>query len=224
MIFSQAPEMTTAVTDVILGIFAFWFSYKLGFKKENLRTRLWQYVLIGTGASAVLGFPAHAVHSIAGLNPPDLRAQTIYWVFLGFFLFFMITLLGITALTDFFGEKNFCIINVLMSSMGLFFYFAYFIVAVMEVISGYFIVFIIYSALIMLIALIIYFLLFVKTKERGYLFIITAILISVIANLVQATRSVSFTLVSEFDYNSVYHFIMILSVFFFYRGVKQLEQ
>jgi uncharacterized membrane-anchored protein len=88
MIFqlTAPPEMTTAITDGLFGILAFYLTYRLK-GSESVRTHIWKYVLAGIGLSAVLGVPAHAFYQIAGLNPPNIQAQTYYWVFLVFFFF-----------------------------------------------------------------------------------------------------------------------------------------
>ena len=221
MMLSPAPEMTTAVTDGLFGILAFFFAYKLGGKTNDVRTKLWRYVLAGTGASAVLGVPAHALYAIAGANPPNLAAQTMYWAFLGFFLFFMATMLGIAVLNDISGGKYLKKISVIIGCAGIVFYALYFAVAVMQIIAGYFIVFIGYSALIMIFALISYIVLYIRRKDAGYLFIAAAVLVAVIANVLQASRSIFFTVIWAFDYNSVYHFVMMISMYLFYRGVKK---
>lgn len=212
------PEMTTAITDGLLGILAFFLAYRLK-DAVMLRTRIWKYVFAGIGLSGILGVPAHAFHQIAGLNPPNLQAQTYYWAFLGFSLFLMASLLAVAVLYDISGEsflkRNIKIVTVL----GLLFYTLYLVVAVFQIIAEYFIVFVGYSAIIMLFALISYFVMALRRRNSSMFIIVAAILAAIFANLVQASGAVSFTAIWKFDSNSVYHFIMMISLLLFYRGV-----
>lgn len=216
---SVAPEMTTAITDGLFGLVAFFLAYRLN-AAETLRTKIWKYVLGGIGLSAVLGVPAHAFYQIAGLNPPNLLAQTYYWVFLGFFLFLMASLIAVAVLYDVFGEKALKRNITIMTVLGLIFYVLYCVIAIFQLIASYFIVFVVYSALIMLCALVAYVVMAVKRKKNSLLLFAAAIIVAIIANLVQASGAVSFTIIWTFDSNSVYHFIMMASVILFYRSVR----
>lgn len=217
---SNAPEMTTAITDGLFGLLAFYLALRLD-ATQSIRTKLWKFVLGGIGLSAVLGVPAHAFYRIAGLNPPDLRAQTLYWVFLGFFLFLMASLLAVAVLNDICGESKLARNVRIMAGLGSFFYILYLVIAVFQLIAGYFIVFIAYSALVMMASLVAYLVLAVKRRNRNYLIFVAAIVVAIIANLVQASGAFGFTVIWKFDSNSVYHFIMMVSVLLFYRGVRK---
>lgn len=220
---SVPPEMTTAITDALFGLLALFLAYRLN-DSASLRTKIWKYVLSGIGLSAVLGVPAHALYQIAGLNPPNLAAQTWYWVFLGFFLFLMASLLAVAVLYDIFGQKALKRNITIMAVSGCVFYILYCVIAVFQLIASYFIVFVAYSALIMLFALIAYPVMSICRKQAALLRFVAAILVAICANLVQASGAFAFTLVWAFDSNSVYHFIMMGSVILFYRAVRVSEQ
>jgi len=216
------PEMTTAITDGMFGIMAFYLAYRLRII-NSLRIKIWRYVFTGIGLSAVLGVPAHAFYQIAGLNPPNMNAQTYYWAFLGFFLFLMASLLAVAVLYDIYGESALKKNIKIMTATGALFYLLYMVVAVFKIISGYFIVFIGYSAIIMIFALAAYLVMAVRRKDRSMYIIVSAIFVAILANLVQASGALSFTAVWKFDSNSVYHFIMMASLLLFYRGVREKE-
>ena len=216
------PEMTTAVTDGLFGLIAVFLAYRLSKTADGTsRTKIWQGVLYALGASAVLGVPAHAIFKIAGSTPPNLHAQTIYWIFLGLFLFCMATLLGAAVLYDILNRTSLTKITRAMAVIGIIFYIVYAVIALNKIIAGYFIVFVAYSGLIMLFALVSYIVLSLRKKNAGYGIICAAIIVALIGSVLQASRSISFTAVWLFDYNSVYHFFMIGSALLFYIGVKK---
>ncbi len=222
MIFqlTAPPEMTTAITDGLFGILAFFLAYRLK-DAVSLRTRIWKYVFAGIGLTGILGVPAHAFYQIAGLNPPNLQAQTYYWAFLGFSLFLMASLLAVAVLYDISGESSLKKNIRIMSALGLFFYLIYLVVAVFQIIAGYFIVFIGYSAIIMISALAAYIVMAFRRRDNSMFILSAAILTAIVGNLVQASGAVSFTVFWKFDSNSVYHFIMMASLLLFYRGVRE---
>lgn len=226
MFLSTAPEITTAITDGLLGLIALFLSYKLYANKsqiEQLRQKIWSLVLLGFGLSAIIGVPAHAIYSIAGTTPTNLHAQTLYWAFLGLLLFFMSAMLGVATTYDLTGTKSLRKKIIIISVSAFLFYIAYFIVAVMNIVSGYFIIFIGYSAVIMLFALVSYIALYFKKKDPAYLFIIAAIIVAITGNTLQSMRNIYFTAIWEFDYNSVYHFFMMISLVLFYLGVNNIS-
>ncbi len=218
--FTTPPEMTTAITDGLFGLLAFYLAHLLK-NSVSLRIKIWKYVFAGIGLSAILGVPAHAFYQIAGLNPPNLQAQTYYWAFLGFSLFLMASLLAVAVLYDLSGESSLKRNIKIMTVLGLLFYLLYLVVAVFQIIAGYFIVFIGYSAIIMLFALAAYIVMALRRKNSSMFIIVAAILGAIFANLVQASGAVSFTAIWKFDSNSVYHFIMMGSLLLFYRGVRE---
>jgi hypothetical protein len=220
MHLSSAPEMTTAVTDGLFGLLALFLAWKLSGGMLSLRTKIWRLVLVAIGASAVLGVPAHMIYEIAGINPPNLHAQTLYWAFLGAVLFCMASVLAVAVMYDITGGKNFKKTAHIFTALGILFYALYFAAAVLNLIAGYFIVFIAYSGLIMLFALGTYTVFAVKRKKTEYVLACFAVLAAIAGNLIQASRAVSFTCVWQFDYNSVYHFIMMVSTLLFYAGVR----
>jgi hypothetical protein len=86
-------------------------------------------------------------------------------------------------------------------------------------IEGYFIVFIAYEALCMLFALTVYSMLSFKHKSTPDYFMVAGILLTITGAVIQALRSIHFTIVWEFDYNSVYHIVQMLAVYLMYLGV-----
>ncbi len=225
MTFSAPPEMTTAITDGIFGLVAVFLGYKLKHRfisdkqRLPLRIKMWQIVFYTIGASALFGVPAHAIHEIAGTNPPNIQAQTYYWIFLGFFLGLMITALASTVLLDLFGERAFRKSAIIMIVTGIGYFFLYFITAFFKLIEGYFIIFVLYSALVMLFALVSYIVLFFQRTKTGYMIIALGIVVAISGSILQALRTISINVIWEFDYNSIYHIFMIAAVILFYYGI-----
>jgi hypothetical protein len=133
----------------------------------------------------------------------------------------MASLLALAVLYDIYGESALKRNIRIMSVLGVLFYALYLVIAVFHIIAGYFIVFIGYSAIIMLSALVAYIVMAVHRKNKSLYMFVAAIVVAILANLVQASGAVSFTAVWKFDSNSVYHFIMMVSVLLFYRGVRE---
>ncbi|HPC39740.1 MAG TPA: hypothetical protein PLD91_02355 [Spirochaetota bacterium] len=86
---------------------------------------------------------------------------------------------------------------------------------------GIFIVFIAYSGLAMAFSLVLCLSLAASRRDGALAPMAAGIAAIIIASLVQALRSVRYSLVWEFDYNSVYHFILMGAVLLLNGGVKK---
>lgn len=86
---------------------------------------------------------------------------------------------------------------------------------------GIFIVFIAYSGLAMAFSLVLCLSLAASRRDGALAPMAAGIAAIIIASIVQALRSVRYSLVWEFDYNSVYHFILMGAVLLLNGGVKK---
>lgn len=224
---SSPPELTTAATDGLLGAFALVLGIGLARRARGSKARggspdsspgLWAAALCAMAAAALLGVPAHAIRDIAGSAPPDAAGQSRYWAFLGLALFAMTGLMGTAALREALGAGRSRAASRVLWILAALAWFVYAAAALTRIVEGYFAVFVAFSALVMVAALVAYLVLYARTREPGRLMTAAAIAVGIAGSLVQASRALRFTLVWEFDYNSVYHVFMALSAWLLYAG------
>jgi hypothetical protein len=86
--------------------------------------------------------------------------------------------------------------------------------------QGSFLVFILYESGAMLFALSGYLYLAVKRKSKFARLMVTGILISILASVIQATGFLKLHLVWDFDHNGLFHITQIPGLFFLYKGLK----
>ena len=229
---SSPPELTTAVTDGLLGAFALVLGIRLVRKSRAAKVKgaasdpslgLWGAMLCAMAVASLLGVPAHAIRDIAGMNPPNAAGQSDYWAFLGLALFAMTALAGTAALRDALGPERSKPASRVLWILSAFAWFAYAVAALTRLLEGYFVVFVAYSALVMAAVLVIYVILYARSREPGRLMTAAAILVGIAGSLVQASRALRFTLVWEFDYNSVYHAFMAMSAWLIYAGTLRSD-
>ncbi|MGA1848204.1 MAG: DUF6962 family protein [Thermoplasmatota archaeon] len=208
-------EQTTAFTDLVLSILAVGFAFYLARSEvkvgSRFRTRIWTMILLFLGLSAGLGAVAH------GFEMSDSLNRSV-WHPLNLGLGMTIAFFVIAVIHDISGKRRAKKLIPVMVTVSLLF----FLVTVF--IPGSFLVFIIYEALAMLGALISYFLLTIRKKLPGSGLITMGILLTIIAAGVQASESVEFTLIWEFDHNGLFHIIQMMALPFLVFGATRSKE
>lgn len=62
---------------------------------------------------------------------------------------------------------------------------------------------------------------YIKTEKPHLLYYIIGVFIEVPGDIVQAKRDLYFTLIFKLDFNSIYHFILFISIILFIIGYKK---
>jgi len=214
MELTSPPEMTTAITDILLGclVLVLFFRVRALKTREPVKAGLWSWTLGLLAFASFYGAIAHAVVM-------SKETLALFWMPLSFVLGMMVSLFAAAMLYEWKGTRILKRAIAVMLSMGALFF------AVMLVLSRfidrYFIVFIAYSGLAMVCSLLLCLGLAVSRRDRALFLMAAGIAAIIIASIIQAMRTVSFTLLWEFDYNSVYHFILMVAVLLIYAGVKK---
>lgn len=212
MEWTTAPEMTTAVTNIVIAVSAavLFFLVRKLHGEDRVRAALWQTIFAILCAVGVYGFFVHAIV----MDTPTLNAA---WMPLSFIMGLMVAAFTITAFYEAFGRralKKAVIINVILAVI---FFLAMLLLS--KFIAGYFVVFIAYSAINFILCVVLY--AFTARKRRHTIYYIVGILLMMAGSVLQAMRTITFTIVWQFDYNTVYHLFLLASLFFFYTGYKK---
>jgi hypothetical protein len=207
-------EQTTAVTDAILALVAFFAVYSLsslrGVNRE--KAKLWMLIFGLLGIGALLGAIAH------GFEMSEIVNRAL-WMPLFFCLIMVVTLILAAAILDWKGEAAFLKARPWIVLLGL---VAFAVSATLSFfIERYFIIFIIYQSLAMLFALFTYMKLWAGQKRNDAAVMTLGILITIFAAVEQALRLWSFTLIWQFDHNGVYHLIQVVGLFVILAAVRK---
>jgi len=214
MLLTLPPEMTTAVTDFIVGLFAFTvFILLQKHKKEgHVKNPLWLWVMAVLAIASVYGTFAHAIVM-------DTKTLDLFWMPLSFMLGMMVSLFAASVTVEYSGLKAVKKSLTVFLPLGLMFFVI--MTVLQQFIAGYFIVFVLYSALMMLYSLVVCVLHALKNKSASGLYLALGILVMIVGSVLQAMRSIFFTVIWLFDYNSVYHFAVMLALVLLYVGIKK---
>jgi hypothetical protein len=214
MQLTTPPEMTTAVTDFILGCLALWLLIRMRTLKgiDPLRAAVWSWVF---GLFCLASLYGSIVHAVA--MPPVTR--NLLWMPLSFILGIMVSVFVIALLVEWKGKAALKRAAVVMISLGVVFFAV--MMALSKIIAGYFIVFIGYSGLAMAVSFCICIYLAKQRRDASYAYMAAGVAAIIIASAVQAMRSISVTFIWEFDYNSAYHFILMAAVVLIYTGIRK---
>jgi outer membrane protein assembly factor BamB len=212
MEWTTAPEMTTAVTNIVIAVSAavLFFMIRRLKGEDRVRSALWQIIFALLCAVGIYGFFVHAIV----MDTPTLNAA---WMPLSFIMGLMVASFTITAFYETLGRsslKKAVIINVILAVV---FFLAMLLLS--KFIAGYFVVFIAYSAVNFILCVVLYAVTARKRKHTVYYII--GILLMMAGSALQAMRTITFTLIWQFDYNTVYHLFLLAALFFFYTGYKK---
>jgi glucose uptake protein GlcU len=205
-----ATEQTTAVTDLILAALASVVSgsiYKTGNSRDKKKARLWAWAFGLLVIASLFGAAAHGFKMTERMN-------FILWQPVNLALGLTISLFAAGVVYDLKKPVLTLPLLIVFLTGGLIFY------VITVLIPGTFIIFIFYEAIAMVFALISYLILSFRKKRRDYGFMAIGIMLSIIAAGIQATDSIRFTFIWEFDHNGVFHLIQMPGLVFLLAGLR----
>lgn len=214
MQWTTPPEMTTAVTDFLLGCLALLILFRLRplADRAPMKIKLWSWIL---GLLALASFYGTIAHAVV-MSPETLNA---FWMPLTFILGMMVSLFVAAILYEWRGEPVLRKSLAVMLTLGVVFFIGMFVLS--RMITGYFIVFIAYSTLTMLFSLGLCLVLAVRRSDGTLGLMAAGIALIIAGSGIQAMRSIEFTVIWAFDYNSVYHFFTMAAALFFYGSIRK---
>ncbi|MGA1792342.1 MAG: DUF6962 family protein [Thermoplasmatota archaeon] len=204
-------EQTTAFTDLILSALAVLtavYIARKGGRQESFRKLIWFWAFMFLSIAAIVGAIAH------GFEMSDSLRDGV-WNIINFSLGMTIALFLVGTVRDLKGDAFSLKFLYVMIAISL----VFFIVTVL--VPGIFLVFIIYESIAMVCALGTYAYLFFKKRFPGSGLIALAILITMIAAAIQATETITFTLIWEFDFNGLFHMVQMIALPFFAVGISK---
>ncbi|AHC15762.1 DUF6962 family protein [Salinispira pacifica] len=211
---SIETELTTAVTDFLLGAAGAWAAVSLMRRVNRYRIpqkpRFWAAAFGLLSLAGFLGFFAHGFEMSDGL-------RNVLWQPLYLSLGLTISMFAAAVLIDL--RKKAVPRGVMPGFLaaGALFYL------LTLVFPGSFLIFILYEALAMIFALGAYIFLSVRSPGRAPFLMTAGIFLSILAAAVQAAGSVEIRIIWLFDHNGVFHIIQMAGLLFLYAGVKADE-
>jgi len=204
-------ERTTAITNVLLAVVAFGGIFFLYLPAVN-RGSPWK-VAIWSGAIGLIGLSA-ALGSVA--HGFSLRPSTHHrlWQGLNMTLALTVSLFVTGVIYDLWGPADALRSLPIVLALSVAFYLATLLL------SGLFFIFIVFESLALLFALGGYITLAIQGELDGAWFMATGVLISIIAAAMQATKSLTVTLIWQFDHNSIFHLVQTVGLMFLLAGLR----
>ncbi len=202
-------ELTTAATDVALGVLAAGcLSYLVRLReRDQWKVRLWSWLFGLLAAAALLGAVAHGFDW-------SVTVWDLLWFPLFLLLGLTVALFVVGAIYDWRG------LSAAQRSMPFMIALAVIFFGVTQVISGAFLVFVLYEAVAMLFAFGLYGYLAVKASNRAMTVMLIGVGLNIVAAAIQATQTVSFTLVWPFDHNGVFHLVQLVALVVLCFGLR----
>jgi hypothetical protein len=201
-------ERTTAATDVLLALIAFaGVPYLARSAPGSLGRTAWQLALAAFALAATLGAITHGLELDQGLE----RGM---WQILYLSLGAAVALFVVGAIHDWRGAQIARRALVPMLVVAALFYVA------TRLSGGTFLVFLVFQAVALVFALAVYSLL-ARRRVPGATLVAIALAISIVAGVVQATQSLSLTIVWELDHNGLYHLVQLVGVVVLLAGLRQ---
>ncbi len=211
MQFIDIPtELTTAFTDLILAAVSLYAVAMLRIRSGDFsisqKPRIWMAAFTALAIAGLLGFFAHGFVMSERLN-------SALWQPLYLSLGITVAFFAAGVLIDMRRRRLPAgVIIALVIVASVFYGFTL-------VVPGSFLVFIAYEAMAMLFALTVYLVIAVRRGGAWTWFMTLGIFFSIAAAVIQATGSLSVTLIWEFDHNGIFHLVQIPGVFFLLAGI-----
>jgi hypothetical protein len=210
MSFVNIPtEQTTAVTDVILALFALTFSlivYSMGRLCDRKKALIWTWAFGLLSLASVLGAVAHGITITAGTN-------FIIWQPINLALGLTIALFVTGVVYDMRGFSLSPGHIPVFLGIGVIFYL------ITLLVRAGFIIFILYESIAMLFALVSYLILAIKKKLNSFWLMTAGILVTIIAAGIQAAGTIHVKVIWEFDQNGLFHILQVVGLVFLFSGV-----
>ena len=205
---SPVTELTTAATDLILGVVSIVVLFQLLRMREHdeWKVKLWSSVF---GLLALVSFLGSVAHGF------QMSDSTRYWLWQPLYtsLGIMVALFVVGAINDWRGKTLSRRLLIPAVVLGVGFY------ALTVVLGGEFLVFVVYEGAAMLAALVIYIRLSIKKQMPGSGMVAGAIGLNIAAAAVQAS-SLSVTVILPLDHNGLFHMVQIAAIVMLGRGLR----
>jgi len=212
MEFTKEPtEQTTAITDIILALVAFGGILILCWNIAN-SSAMWKIIIWSTafgmiGLAAALGAVAHGL----------VISRTIHdriWQLLNLALALAVSLFVAGVIYDLWGLAVCLKVlpAVLIAGLGFF--------GATLLYPGFFFIFIVYEGLALIFSLSAYIYLALRGEPAGAAFMAAGILISILAAGIQANKSISLTVIWQFDHNGIYHIVQVVGLILLLIGLR----
>ena len=210
---TAGTEWTTAVTDLINGIIAvFPMAWCLRRKAAGKRYRLWAAAFGMLALMSVAGFLLHGFEMSRDLN-------TALWCPMYLFLTLLVSAYAIAVRYDLDGEKGLSrfsrIILLLAAAVTVL------LSIMLYTIPGY--SFMLYSAFCLAVLVYCIVRLWRQVREKpAFSWYIAGILVLIAGSICQSIKSIQFTIIWEFNYNAVFHFMTLAFMLIEFKGVRLL--
>ena len=207
---TSPPEFTGAVTDLINAPIAILLILLTAGIKDSRKRRKLLFVLLylSVALTGIYGFIIHAFQL-------SDKTTLILWIFLYPFMHMMVLIFSLISSDSNLGAKAYKRSAIILSVMT----------AVSCIVTELFLCFtdinalypfIIFAVLALIPSLFIFAKKAISTKEKFSSLMTAGLIIQLIGAVFQATRNVYITLIWEFDYNSIYHVLLTVSIIVFY--------
>jgi hypothetical protein len=209
-IIDLPTEQTTAATDLLMAILAFFIMLKIyqsGKGVDLKKTRIWIWVFGLLTFASVIGACAHGFQMSRLIN-------FALWQPLKLSLGLAIGLFAAGAVYDF---KNFRLPDAFMPLL-LVCVIIFFVITILLPVA--FIVFIIYDAIVMLFAFTVYAILASRKTVKGAGLMATAILVTIIAAVIQPVKAIKVTFIWELDHNGISHIVQMIGLIILLIGLQ----
>jgi len=208
--FTDNPtEQTTAVTNLILALMAVvaaLYVYQIGWH-QPFKAYLWIGAFGLLAIAAILGALAHGIE-------PSEKSKKLIWHGLYLGLGLLVALFVVAAVYDIRGMVVAIWVLPAMVGIGLLFF------CTTLIWPGTFMGFIFYETAAMSIALVGYLGLAITGRLTGSWLMSVGIFVTLVAAAIQASRSVSFKLIWQFDHNGAYHLLQMVGVGLIVAGLR----
>ena len=212
-LFTAGTDITTAVTDLINAVVLTFLTYRLirrGVKQK--RDKLWITAFVLFILVSVTGF---FIHGLTATDDPCINEilQRVMIVELAF----MLTFFMVAMFCDVYGER--VLQKALPVCLALGAVFSTVAISVMHFTSYKFgfRVFIVYCVACLLVMITV--LLKHRNEHEGFDEYLWAVMILAAANYVQMIKIIKFSLIWDFNHNSVYHVILLVFALVLYTGI-----
>jgi len=204
-------EQSTAITDILLALVAFGGILILSWNITN-NNELWKIIIWSStfgliGLAAALGAAGHGL----------VISRTVHdriWQLLNVLLALAVSLFVAGVVYDLWGLAVCFKVLPVMLAAGLFFF------GTTLLYPGIFLIFIVYEGLALIFALSAYIYLTVQGEPAGAAFMAAGILISILAAGIQAKKSISLTVIWQFDHNGIYHIVQVVGLILLLVGLR----
>ena len=208
MFVASQTELTTAITDLFLGIQAIvaLLLLRSGPLPRPMWTRVWRYVFGLLCLASMLGAIAH------GIQMTDY-ARSALWVPLYLILGLTVAMFAIAAVSHSWNER--VAKRLLPFGIGIAFLFF----GITQIWSDSFLLFVIYEALMMSFALVLYArsLYLYRWPSAGFLF--AGVVVAMLAAAIDTQGSLRLTFIWTFDNHGLFHLVQMLSLLLLTIGV-----